>query len=76
MEVVEVKSDEIIKQINSIVFNCTLEDGTNRKLTFDYKDGVPNKNYCNLEFINDNTKPAICKLSFNFSAYTLTIEEI
>lgn len=73
---IEIKSndEEIIKQVDSIAIDVTLTNGKSKRLTFNFEEGLIDKERTTIEF-EYGTKNK-CTLTFDFEGYELTIEEL
>lgn len=73
---IEIKSndEEIIKQVDSIAIDVTLTNGKSKRLTFNFEEGLIDKERTTIEFEYDTKNK--CTLTFDFKKYELIIEEI
>ena len=72
---IEIKSndEEIIKQVDSIAIDVTLTNGKSKRLTFNFEEGLIDKERTNIEFEYGIKNK--CTLTFDFKKYELIIEE-
>lgn len=73
---IEIKSndEEIIKQVDSIAIDVTLTNGKYKRLTFNFEEGLIDKERTTIEFEYGIKNK--CTLTFDFKGYELTIEEL
>lgn len=64
-------SEEVIEQINSITFDCITSNEINKRITFNFANGICQKDKCYMEFINGDT--TTCVLTFSFKECELSI---
>jgi len=72
-EKINVNSDEVIKQVDRIAIDVTLENNTKRTLLFEFNGGNVDKQNTSIEFIYGEQSK--CILAFDFRRYELKIIE-
>ena len=63
--------EEVIKQINNITIDCVTSNATNKRFTFNFDHGIPQRDKCSIEFKDGDIKT--CILIFDFEGYELSI---
>ena len=72
MPIIEtISSEEVIEQINSITIDCVTSNATNKRFTFNFDHGIPQRDKCSIEFKDGDIKT--CILTFDFKGYELSI---